>query len=84
MAFPFDGFSTFPFNIIFGALGIVFYILIIVFWIWMIIDCAQRNFKNDTEKIVWILVIVLASYIGAIIYFFVIKNAKQKGISKKK
>ena len=54
------------------------------FWIWMIIDCAKRNFKNDNEKIVWILIIVLAQFIGALIYFFVIKLPNNKHISKKK
>lgn len=53
---------------------IVGIILLIIFWIFMIIDAAQREFKNDTDKVVWILVIVLASWIGAIIYYFVIKK----------
>jgi len=45
-----------------------------VFWIWMIVDCAKRDFKNDGDKIVWILVLVFLGILGAIIYFFVIKN----------
>ncbi len=49
-------------------------VLLVVFWIWMIIDCAQRNFKKDNDKIVWILVIVLAGVIGAAIYYFVVKR----------
>lgn len=48
------------------------------FWIWMIVDCAKRNFKNETDKIVWILVIVLAQLIGAIIYFFVVKSSQKR------
>ncbi len=45
-----------------------------VFWIWMIVDCVKRNFKNDNDKVVWILVLVFLGILGAIIYFFVIKN----------
>ena len=41
-----------------------------VFWIWMLIDCAIHE-PSDTDKIVWILIIIFASLIGAIIYFFV-------------
>ncbi|MFA5020041.1 MAG: PLDc N-terminal domain-containing protein [Candidatus Pacearchaeota archaeon] len=51
--------------------GVVF---LFVFWILMIVDCAKRKFKNDTDKIVWILVIVLAQVIGAVIYYFVVKR----------
>lgn len=56
----------------------VFAILATAFWIWMIVDCAKRNFKNENDKILWILVIVLAGIIGAIIYYFVIKYEQDK------
>jgi uncharacterized BrkB/YihY/UPF0761 family membrane protein len=62
----------------------IFFLLLLVFalfigmfalWIWMIVDCAQRKFKEDSEKVVWILIIVLLSYLGAIIYYFVVKRS---------
>ena len=64
------------------AIGFMFFMLIIVillvlgliFWIAMIIDCAKRNFKKDSEKIVWILVLVFLGVLGAIIYYFVVKR----------
>jgi len=44
----------------------------LVLWIWMIIDCAQNEPKRaDTNTVVWILVLVLAGWIGALIYYFV-------------
>ncbi|MBR9704842.1 hypothetical protein GOV12_05500 [Candidatus Pacearchaeota archaeon] len=49
-------------------------ILLLIFWIFMIIDVAKRNFKTESDKIIWILVVVLAGWIGAIIYYFVIKK----------
>ena len=49
-------------------------ILAFIFWIFMIVDVAKRKFKNDNDKILWVLVIVLAGIIGAIIYYFVIKK----------
>jgi hypothetical protein len=42
-----------------------------VFWIWMIIDCATREPAEGNERLIWILIIVLAHWIGALIYFFV-------------
>lgn len=62
---------------------IIIGILLFAFWIWMIIDCAKRNFKNDTEKIIWILVIVLLVWIGALIYYIIVRVINPKGISKK-
>jgi len=64
------------------AIGFMFFMLIIVillvlgliFWIAMIIDCAKRNFKKDSEKIVWILVLIFLGVLGAIIYYFVVKR----------
>lgn len=72
-------------NILYGLMGmgililllmIIIPILILTFWILMIIDCAKRNFRNSTDKIVWILIILLANIIGALIYYFVIKIRK--------
>ncbi len=43
----------------------------IILWIWMIIDCATKEPSEGNEKIIWMLVIVLTGWIGALIYFFV-------------
>lgn len=69
-----------------GILGlflllILFLILVVilsmVFWIFMIIDCAKRKFPKDDEKVVWILVLVFLGVLGAAIYYFVIKRASK-------
>ncbi len=49
-----------PFIIIFGA-----------FWLWMLIDCSRRQFKDKT---MWILLIIFFNVIGAILYFFVMRK----------
>ncbi|MGV8152364.1 MAG: PLD nuclease N-terminal domain-containing protein [Candidatus Nanoarchaeia archaeon] len=49
-------------------------ILLFVLWIFMLIDAAKRKFKNDNDRVLWILVLALTSYIGAIIYYFVVKR----------
>ena len=58
----------------------VFVMAILAFWIWMLVDCVQRQFPpaEQNSKIVWILVIVLAGWIGGLIYFFVVKKGKAK------
>ena len=49
-------------------------ILSLIFWIWMIVDVSKRKFKGESDKVMWILVVVLAGIIGAIIYYFVVKK----------
>jgi hypothetical protein len=46
-----------------------------VLWLWMLIDCISRkNFENENDKILWVLIIFFAGALGALIYFFVVKR----------
>ena len=40
-------------------------------WIWMLIDCLTNNGIQGSEKVAWVLVIVLLPFIGSLIYLFV-------------
>ena len=42
-----------------------------VLWIWMIIDCATKEPSSGNDKLIWILVILLTNWIGALIYLLV-------------
>ena len=57
---------------LFFLVGLAF----LIFWILMIVDCIKRKFPNENDKILWILVIILTSWIGALIYYFVVKRKK--------
>ena len=48
-----------------------FFILGVGFWIWMLIDCAVHEPAAGNEKVVWILVIILTNWVGALIYLVV-------------
>ncbi len=39
-----------------------------ILWIWMLIECATKEPAEGNDKIVWILVIVLVGWLGALIY----------------
>jgi len=51
--------------VVFGTFGI----LGTAFWIWMLVECAMREPADSNDKIMWILIIVLTHWIGALIYF---------------
>jgi hypothetical protein len=59
-----------------GNIGLVEILIILgvlatsVFWIWMLIDCAT-NEPSGSEKIVWVLIILLGGCVGSLVYFFV-------------
>ncbi|HLC98448.1 MAG TPA: PLDc N-terminal domain-containing protein [Candidatus Nanoarchaeia archaeon] len=57
-------------------------ILLFIFWLWMLIDCIKRDFKNDMEKVVWILLMVFLGALASAIYYFVVyREAKKRGRS---
>lgn len=41
------------------------------FWVWMLIHAIQNSGLNDSERIVWVIVIVFVNLLGAIIYYCV-------------
>ena len=65
------------FAMLFGGLEILFLLFLLplsllsfAFWIWMLVDAAQNRGLDQNEKIVWIVVVALTHFIGAVIYFF--------------
>ena len=47
-------------------------VLVFVFWLIILIDVVRRRFKSDIDKVVWVLVIIFANWIGALIYYFLV------------
>jgi len=42
-----------------------------VLWIWMLVECATKEANEGNEKLVWIVIIALTHWIGALIYLFI-------------
>lgn len=60
---------------------------LLVIWILMLIDVIQRDEKDfgsesKDQKIIWLLVILLTSYIGSVIYFFMVYRKFGRAIPK--
>ncbi len=64
----------------FGGLGIPELLIILwliplslgamAFWVWMLVECATKEPNTGNQKVVWVLIILFAHFIGAAIYFF--------------
>lgn len=48
------------------CVGVVF----IGFWIWMLVDCIKNEPDQGNDKVVWVIVIALLGWLGALIYLF--------------
>lgn len=58
---------------IFGVLGILS-LAGLVLWIWALVDCVQvpdDSMYQSGNKLVWVLIIVLLNWIGALLYLVV-------------
>jgi hypothetical protein len=58
------------FGELFGLLGI----LCFIFWVWMLIDCLKNPRLQGTEKLIWVLVIIILPFLGSLLYFFIAKE----------
>jgi hypothetical protein len=45
--------------------------LLLILWIWMLIDCLTKEPSEGNDKVIWVLVIIFAHWIGALIYLLV-------------
>lgn len=41
------------------------------FWLWMLIHAITNKGLKDSEKLLWVLLIVLVGFLGPILYFFI-------------
>lgn len=66
------------FNLFFFGTFFLFGIGVFAFWIWMLVDCLQKEPSEGNDKLIWMLVIVLANWVGALVYFFVRKMDRDR------
>jgi cytochrome bd-type quinol oxidase subunit 2 len=65
-----------------GVIALAVVVLVFAFWIWMIVDCATKEPSEGNDKVVWIVIIVFAQIIGALIYFFVRRPQRQATLGR--
>jgi hypothetical protein len=53
--------------LVMGVIGLACF----AFWLWMLIHAITNKGLNDTEKILWVILIIFLPFLGSVIYFFV-------------
>ena len=61
---------------LFFGFGGLFFLAATIFWVWMLVDCAQYETSDNSSKVVWILVILFTHFLGALLYFCIRKQAR--------
>jgi len=62
-----------------GLFGMGFFgfaLMIFIPQIVAIVDIVKSNFRNDNDKLIWILVVLFLNILGAILYFAIGSNQK--------
>lgn len=78
-----DFYKKFGADYVFGILkwALIFggpvFLLLFVFWLWMLIDCAKREFD---DKALWIVLLIFLNFIAAVLYYFIVKR---KNVTRK-
>ena len=42
-----------------------------ILWIWMLVDCVTKEPSEGNEKVMWLLIIALTHWLGALLYLIV-------------
>jgi len=59
---------------------IISILAIIGLWIYCIVDIARNRFQNENNKLVYILVVVLAPIVGVLLYLAIWQKEKVRQI----
>jgi hypothetical protein len=63
--------ALFAIPLLIGGCALFVGLGLFAFWLWMLIDCLTKEFPGENDKIVWVLVIALLNWIGALVYLIV-------------
>ena len=77
-------FAAFPCCCFAGLYGTIFLVGILgtIFWIWMLVDAVTNEPSEGNDKIIWILIILFAHLVGALIYYFMRRPERMKKFGK--
>ena len=52
-------------------IGVFIGLLLFAFWIWMLVDAITNQGLTETEKILFVLLVLFLPFFGSLIYFFI-------------
>ena len=64
--------------IILGLAGV----LLVIFWLWMLIECVAYETNEGNKKAMWLLILLVGNWIGALLYLFVRRPQRKAEVGK--
>ena len=61
---------------------LAFFMAGFAFWIWMLIECVTKEPDTGNTKICWVLIIVFAHIVGALIYYFARRDQRYAEVGR--
>jgi Phospholipase_D-nuclease N-terminal len=59
------------------GLSVLLSVALFAFWIWMLVDGAQSTTAPSShQRIAWILILVFTHWLGALLYFFLVRRPR--------
>lgn len=55
---------------------LLLFLLPILLCVWALVDILKSKFKDDTTKIIWVIIVILLPILGSILYFILGKEHK--------
>jgi len=50
--------------------------IILVIWIWALIDILKSDFKDSINKLIWLAVVFVLGPLGVLLYYFIGRGQK--------
>jgi TctA family transporter len=72
------GMFFFLFIFLLWVIPMAFIVGSVVVWIIALVDVVKREFKQENDKTVWLIVILLCGGLGSFIYYFVVMQNPAK------
>ncbi|MFG6100033.1 PLD nuclease N-terminal domain-containing protein [Leptothoe sp. ISB3NOV94-8A] len=57
-------------------------VVVALFWLWVLIDCATQEASEGNTKIVWTIIILFLNFVGALIYVFVRRPQRRRELAQ--
>jgi hypothetical protein len=54
-----------------GAVWLILLMIAALFWFWALIDALTNTALDNTERLMWAVIIFLLPFLGALAYFFI-------------
>jgi hypothetical protein len=56
----------------FGLIGL----LCLILWVWALVDIINGRFREDSTRIIWILLVIFLPFLGTILYYAIGREQK--------